>query len=98
MTWSPGDVDVGIQSLLIQVYPILLSVLLSIDVNINKNQLSTFDAAFALTLSSSPLTVYLVVASIGDLCGTVPVSTSGSNLTASSSVPSEPWFYSFGLD
>ena len=67
MTWSPGDVDVGIQSLLLQVYPILLSTLLSIDRQ--EAGLSTYDANFALALSSSPLTIYLVVASISDLCG-----------------------------
>ena len=65
ITWSPGDVDVGIQSLLVQFYPILLSTLLSI----NRDQLSTTDAFFALSLSSSPLTIYLVVTSIADLCG-----------------------------
>ena len=65
VTWSPGDVDVGIQSLLVQIYPILLSTLLSI----NRQQLSRFDASFVLTLSSSPLTIYLVTASICDLFG-----------------------------
>ena len=65
MTWSPGDVDVEVQALLVQIYPILLSTLLSI----NRKQLSTDDAGFALRFSSSPLTVYLVAASIGDLCG-----------------------------
>jgi len=65
VTWSPGDVDLGIQSLLVQFYPILLSTLLSI----NRDQLSTSDASFALLLSSSPLTIYLVVTSIADLCG-----------------------------
>ena len=65
ITWSPGDVDVGIQSLLIQFYPILLSTLMSI----NHDQLSTSDAWFALSISSSPLTIYLVVTSIADLCG-----------------------------
>ena len=65
MTWSPGDVDVGVQALLIQIYPILLSTLLSI----NNQQLSTSDAYFAILLSSSPLMIYLVVTSIGDLCG-----------------------------
>ena len=65
ITWSPGDVDVGIQSLLIQFYPILLSTLLSI----NRDQLSTSDASFALLISSSPLTIYLVVTSVADLCG-----------------------------
>jgi len=65
VTWSPGDVDVGIQSLLIQFYPILLSTLFSI----NRDQLSTTDASFALSLSSSPLTMYLVFASTCDLFG-----------------------------
>ena len=65
VTWSPGDVDVGIQTLLIQLYSILLSTLLSV----NRQQLSRHDALFALTLSSSPLTVYLVAASICDLFG-----------------------------
>ena len=65
VTWSPEDVDVGVQSLLVQIYTILLSTLLSI----NRQQLSKFDAGFALLVSSSPLTVYIVVASISDLCG-----------------------------
>jgi len=55
----------GIQSLLVQFYPILLSTLLSI----NRNQLSRLEAYFALLVSSSPLTLYLVVASISDLFG-----------------------------
>ena len=65
MTWSPENVDMGIQSLLFQIYPILLSTLLSV----NRQELSTPDVHFALLLSSSPLAVYLVVASIGDLVG-----------------------------
>ena len=65
MTWSPGDIDVGMQSLLIQFYPILLSTLLSI----NNHQLSLFDAKFALTLTSSPLVIYLAVTSVCDLFG-----------------------------
>ena len=65
MTWSPENVDMGVQSLLFQIYPILLSTLLSI----NRQQLSVLDAQFAILVSSSPLTVYLVVASIGDLFG-----------------------------
>ena len=65
VTWSPGDVDVGVQSLLVQFYPILLSTLLSI----GRQQLSRFEAFFALLLSSSLLTIYLVVASICDLFG-----------------------------
>ena len=65
MTWSRKEVDIGIQSLLIQFYPVLLSTLLSID----RQQLSLADAHFALLISSSPLTVYLVAASIGDIVG-----------------------------
>jgi len=65
VTWSPGDVDIGVQTLLIQFYPIILSTLLSI----NRQQLSRFDAYFALRVSSSPLTIYLVFTSVCDLCG-----------------------------
>jgi hypothetical protein len=67
LVWSPADpdsaIDVGIQGCLFQIYPILLSTLLSID----RQQLSLFDAQFAISVSSSPLTLYLVVASIGDI-------------------------------
>ena len=65
MTWSPESVDMGIQSLLFQIYPILLSTLLSI----NRQQLSLADAHFVISVSSSPLMLYLVVASIGELVG-----------------------------
>jgi hypothetical protein len=65
VTWSPGGIDVGVQASLIQFYPILLSTLLSI----NRQDLSLYDASYALLLSSSPLTIYLVVASICDLVG-----------------------------
>ena len=65
VTWSPEHVDIGIQSLLFQIYTILFSTLLSV----NRQQLSVVDAIFAIAASSSPLTVYLVVASIGDLVG-----------------------------
>ena len=64
MTWSPGDIGIGVQASLVQIYPILLSTLLSI----KRQTLSLYDANFALTLTSSPLTVYLVFASIRDLC------------------------------
>lgn len=65
MTWSPAEIDVGIQGSLRQIYPIILSTLLSI----NRQQLSLSDANFALVASSSPLTAYLAVASICDLFG-----------------------------
>jgi hypothetical protein len=65
VTWSPGGIDAGIQASLLQIYPILLSTLLSI----NRQALYLFDASYALLLTSSPLTIYLVVASICDICG-----------------------------
>lgn len=71
---------------LIHNYSILLSTLSSV----NRKRLWFFDANYALQICSSPLTVYLVVVSIYDLCGIKLVSTSGSNITAASPVPSEP--------
>ena len=65
ITWSPMDIDEGFQASLLQIYPVLLSTLLSI----NRHQLSLFDANFALIISSSPLTVYLVAASTCNLLG-----------------------------
>ena len=56
----------GIQSLLFQIYQILLLTLLSI----NRQQLSASDAFVAAYTTSSPLAVYLAVASISDLFGT----------------------------
>jgi len=57
--------DVAVRASLIHIYSILLSTLLST----KRQQLSLFDADYALQICSSPLTVYLVVASICDLCG-----------------------------
>ena len=65
ITWSPADVDAGVQASLLQIYPILLSTLVSI----KDHQLATDDIAYALTLCSSPLTIYLVFASFCDLYG-----------------------------
>jgi hypothetical protein len=65
LTWFPGDIDIGIQASLIQIYPILLSTLLSI----NRQTLSLYDASYTLLITSSPLTVYLAVASICDFFG-----------------------------
>ena len=64
MNLSTEDVGPEIEAYLLQFYPILLSTLLSI----KHQQLSIFDARYALILSSSPLTLYLVIASICDLC------------------------------
>ena len=65
ITWSDEDIDEGIQASLIQTNAVLLSTLFSI----NRDQLSIFDAKFALLLSSSPLTVYLVIVVYCWLCG-----------------------------
>ena len=65
ITWSPAEIDVAVQASLIQFYPILLATLLSI----HRQQLSLYDANFALLLTSSPLTVYLVAASACEFCG-----------------------------
>ena len=65
MTWSTEHIDVGVQASLFQIYPILLSTLLSI----NRQQLSLLDANFVFIVCSSPLMAYLGVASISDLFG-----------------------------
>ena len=65
ITWSPADVDAGVQASLLQIYPILLSTLVSI----KDHELATDDIAYALTLCSSPLTIYLVFTSFCDLFG-----------------------------
>jgi hypothetical protein len=64
VTWSPEGIDAGIRASLIQIYPILLSTLISA---VGRHDLYIYDASFALLLTSSPLTVYMVVASICDL-------------------------------
>ena len=70
VTYSDGDVDLAIQSLLIQFYPILLSTLFSVKLKQDSiPTLSLFDAEFALSVSSSPLAIYLSFASVCDLCG-----------------------------
>jgi hypothetical protein len=48
LTWFPGDIDVGIQAFLIQIYPILLSTLLSM----NRLTPSLYDASYALLITS----------------------------------------------
>jgi hypothetical protein len=63
VTFFHDDIGMGIQTSLIQIYPILLSTLLSI----GHQTLSLYDATFALLLTSSPLTIYLVFASIRHL-------------------------------
>ena len=65
MTWSSADIDVGIRASLIQSYPILLSMLLSI----NRNQLSVHDAHCALALTSHPLMAHLAISSICHIFG-----------------------------
>lgn len=63
VTWSPADVNAGFKASLTQFYPVILSMLMVI----NRNQLSLYDAACALNLTSPPLTVYLTISSIRDL-------------------------------
>jgi hypothetical protein len=65
MAWSPADVDTGIQGSLIQIYPVLLSALASV----SRQQLSIYDANYALSLSMSPPAVYLMTSSIFNLFG-----------------------------
>ena len=65
MNWSPTDIDTAVKSSLVQFYPILLSTLFSV----NRQQLSLFDASYALILGSSPLTVYLAISSISAIFG-----------------------------
>lgn len=65
MTWSSGMIDVGIKASLIQSYSILLSTLFSI----GRNQLSYFDAQYALDITSPPFMLHLAISSIGDLFG-----------------------------
>ena len=65
MIWSTAEVDAGVIASIAQLYSILLSTLFSI----NRQQLSLFDANYALAITSSPLTVHLVSASISELLG-----------------------------
>lgn len=66
ITWSPEDIEVGVRATLVQIHPILWSALWST----NHQELSLFDAEFALIVTSSPLTLYLVLASCFSLFGT----------------------------
>ena len=59
------SIDTGVVSTIAQLYSILLSTLFSID----RQQLSFFDANYALTITSSPFAMYLVFSSICDLFG-----------------------------
>ena len=65
ITWSPAEVDAGVQAFLLQIYPLLLSTLASI----RDPNLTSEDIAYALTLCLSPLTIYLVFTSFCDLFG-----------------------------
>ena len=65
ITLSSSGIDTEVKAFIFQHYIILLSVLLSF----NRQQLSLFDANFALMINSSPLAVHVVLASIRDLLG-----------------------------
>ena len=65
MNCSAKSVDTGVISMIAQLYSILLSTLFSI----NRQQLSLFDANYALVVTLSPFAMYLVFSSIRDLLG-----------------------------
>ena len=65
MIWPTADLDAGVIASIAQLYSIFLSTLFSI----KRQQLSLFDANYALIVTSSPLTVHLVFASICELLG-----------------------------
>ena len=65
MLLSSADVEAGVIATLAQLYSILLSTLFSV----GRQQLSLFDANYALIITSSPFTIYLVYSSIRDLLG-----------------------------
>ena len=64
-TWPPAEIETGVMATIVQLYAILLSALFSV----NRQQLSLFDANYALMVSSSPLAIYLVFSSIRSLLG-----------------------------
>lgn len=65
MGFSTESVGTGVIATIVQLYSILLSTLFSI----GRQQLSLFDANYALMVTSSPFTMYLVFSSICDLLG-----------------------------
>ena len=65
MVLSSADVEAVVIATLAQLYSILLSTLFSV----GRQQLSLFDANYALIITSSPFAIYLVYASIRDLLG-----------------------------
>ena len=54
--WPSAEVETGVMATIAQLYVILLSTLSSV----NRQQLSLFDANYALMVSSSPFAIYLV--------------------------------------
>ena len=65
MKLSPASIGTVVITALIQLYCILLSTIFSI----GRQQLSLFDANYALIITSSPFTIYLVYSSIRNLLG-----------------------------
>lgn len=55
----------AVQALLLQVYPVLITTFLTI----HQNQLAITDARFAINITNSPLSIYLVHSAIRDVCG-----------------------------
>lgn len=62
---SPTSVEKGVIATFVELYCILLSTIFSI----GRQQLSLFDANYALVITSSPFAVYLVHASIRNILG-----------------------------
>ena len=65
MMWPSAEVETGVMATIAQFYATLLSTLSSV----NRQQLSLFDANYALMVSSSPFATYLVFSSIRSLLG-----------------------------
>ena len=66
LRWSEHDLRTSIFMLLSQVYPILIATASSIG---SGSTLSVFDAHYAVAVTASPITVYLVFSSVRDVFG-----------------------------
>ncbi|KAF8967420.1 hypothetical protein BDZ97DRAFT_1916712 [Flammula alnicola] len=65
LRWAEDDVHTTVFMLLSQVYPIMIATALSI----NTDNLSLFDAHFAVAVTASPVSFYLAYSSIRDAVG-----------------------------
>ena len=67
LRWSKHDLKTSIFMLLSQVYPILIATASSIGSELG--ELSVYDAHYAVAVTASPITVYLVYSSFRDVFG-----------------------------